>query len=531
MARPMIQTKNNSKFDEADEGTYSMIFSAGLTGVGTAAVAAGDEPIQCTANQVALIDEITITARIKDASANTTVTLHVNGQTADSTLLAAGKKLLGATATVAPHDLPFHFPGHTDNVRNQAIYLKPRGNMVVRPSSTLWVNCNTASVAHCHIKYRKKSLIAAIRDGDISPNATLPEVASTNSVATGGTAAATQKAIITAGTVMVSAGIADAGGSNTTMVDAARTEPTDNFWTGKKIKFTSGSNNGQIRKITNFVAATDTMTFSPAVTAATGAGDTYDILDVDEAIEILGFYCTGHNYNAASDNIRLGFWDDTTGGSFASGGASVMVSYARGVAAFWAPQVLVNNTQGCIQGALGSDLYIQATANMAGATPTADYVVMYRRVRTNVVANTSGTTQQTPTSRKKWWCSTAQDPTGQFFDNFFAAESTNTGSVRILGHAGSGTFADNAGDNYLGLARGDLGGVISELYAFNGDRSAGAATVSGSYARDNMVVPVPYPLIPSFYAAEAAADTIVTRFQLAWGTFSSKRGIDFGAIA
>jgi hypothetical protein len=76
---------------------------------------------------------------------------------------------------------------------------------------------------------------------------------------------------------LISAGIADAGGTTTTMVDAARTE-ADDFWNGKKIRFTSGANNGLVSDITDFVAATDTTTFSPAVPAAVGAGDTYDII-------------------------------------------------------------------------------------------------------------------------------------------------------------------------------------------------------------------------------------------------------------
>jgi len=516
----MVRPVNNSKFNEADQSSYRMIFSSGLTGVGTASVAAGAEPIQCDATEVALIDEVTITARIKDAAANTTVTLQVNGRT-------AGR--LGSTDTVAPHALPLHLPGHTDNVRNSQLYLKPRGNLVVRPSSTLWVQSNTAGVAHCHIKYRRKSVVAAIRDGDLTPNASMPLVASTNSLAPGGTGAGTAKALTCTGSVMVS-GTATAVGTNVTLIDAARIEATGT-WVGKKIRFTSGSNNGVVRKITAFDAGTDTITWSPAAIAATGIGDTYVIHDVDEGIEILGFYLTGHNYNAASDNLLLAFWDSNAGGSLTGGGKAVMIGYARGASPVYAPQILVNNTQGCIQGAMGSDIYIQATANLAGATPNADYVILYRKVRQQVVANTGGLTGQTPTSRRKWWVVTAADPTGAPLDPFFTAEVNNTGSIRILGHAGSGTFADNAADNVLGLVRGDLGGFLSECYVFNGDRSAGAATVSGSFARDNMVVPVPYTAFPGFFATEGAVDTVVTRFQLAWGTFDSKRGIDFGAIA
>jgi hypothetical protein len=72
-------------------------------------------------------------------------------------------------------------------------------------------------------------------------------------------------------------GTADAGGSSTTMVDAARTE-ADDVHVGNWILFTSGAVANQVRLITDFVAATDTMTFAPAATASIGAGITYEIL-------------------------------------------------------------------------------------------------------------------------------------------------------------------------------------------------------------------------------------------------------------
>lgn len=70
-------------------------------------------------------------------------------------------------------------------------------------------------------------------------------------------------------------GTADSG-TATTMVDAARTEADDVF-IGNWILFTSGAIVNQVRLITEFVAATDTMTFAPAVTAAVGT-ETYEIL-------------------------------------------------------------------------------------------------------------------------------------------------------------------------------------------------------------------------------------------------------------
>jgi len=72
-------------------------------------------------------------------------------------------------------------------------------------------------------------------------------------------------------------GTSDAGGSTTTMVDAARTE-ADDVWNGAWILFTSGAVSGQCRLIVEFVASTDTITFAPETTASIGSGITYEIL-------------------------------------------------------------------------------------------------------------------------------------------------------------------------------------------------------------------------------------------------------------
>lgn len=66
-------------------------------------------------------------------------------------------------------------------------------------------------------------------------------------------------------------------GTTTTMVDSARSESDDDYWNGAWILFTSGNIDGQCRRITNFVASTDTITFEPATTQAV-ATQTYEIL-------------------------------------------------------------------------------------------------------------------------------------------------------------------------------------------------------------------------------------------------------------
>lgn len=79
----------------------------------------------------------------------------------------------------------------------------------------------------------------------------------------------------------LASGTSDSG-STTTMVDAARTEADADYWKGCSILFTSGTIANQVRLITGFNAATDTITFSPATTQAV-ATQTYEILPAARA--------------------------------------------------------------------------------------------------------------------------------------------------------------------------------------------------------------------------------------------------------
>jgi len=72
-------------------------------------------------------------------------------------------------------------------------------------------------------------------------------------------------------------GTSDAGGTTTTLVDAALTQADDVF-NGAWVLFTSGAVANQARLVTDFDSATDTVTFAPAATASIGAGITYEIL-------------------------------------------------------------------------------------------------------------------------------------------------------------------------------------------------------------------------------------------------------------
>ena len=68
---------------------------------------------------------------------------------------------------------------------------------------------------------------------------------------------------------------ATGGGSTTTLVDANYIGGDDEF-NGGWLVFTSGTNDGLIRRVTNYVSSSGTFTFKPAATAVTASSDTYE---------------------------------------------------------------------------------------------------------------------------------------------------------------------------------------------------------------------------------------------------------------
>lgn len=519
MSRPMVGMSGNSRFSEAYLG-YRRSIRSSVLGVGIAAVASPNEPIRVDATQVALIDEIVLTARTNDAATNITALIHINGRTID---------VLGSPDTVAPHVMRFHFPGAANTIRSDRIHLHPMGKMVVRPSSTLWVQASASGQVHCQITYRIKNLTAALRDGDISPNGELPAVASINSVSAGGSVAATSKNII------------------------------------------------------------------PGV-----AG---------KAIEILSLYHTGHNFNAAQDDNRLGFWNGTTG-TFAANGSMVMRAFAMGADPRWAPRILIDDTQGCIQGPVGEGVYIQASTNMASAGSTiADYNVVYRYVpapiplvasgvadaggstttmvdaaliattiqmvgkairltsgtnlgqyriitafasvtgtvtwvlatpaavgaadtydivEINDMATPTGVVGQAPVSHRKFWYTTELDstanPTVQMLAPASVTQHGFSTEMVLHGHAASGIFVDNALGSILGIGVGDfpaVAGWSEYTYGF-GDGNAG--TVSNSWARYGLNLANNVSTNPVFVGIEGAVNILTSRFQIAWGRFRHYTG-------
>lgn len=75
----------------------------------------------------------------------------------------------------------------------------------------------------------------------------------------------------------VVSGTTTSGATSTTLIDTARTE-IDDTWNYSWLLITSGTEANRVRLITDFDAATDTITFAPAVSAAVATSVTYEIL-------------------------------------------------------------------------------------------------------------------------------------------------------------------------------------------------------------------------------------------------------------
>ncbi len=177
----------------------------------------------------------------------------------------------------------------------------------------------------------------------------------------------------------LASGTSDSG-STTTMVDAARTEADNNYWTGQIIVFTSGNIAGQARTITNFVAATDTITFSPATTQAVST-QTYeiwpngiinglsataiaDLFDTDSGTTYASAVAGSAVYEMANNagtltaaDIADAVWDEATAGHVAAGSTGLALtsgtSAATVAAAVWDLDATGHQTQGTFGQVLG----------------------------------------------------------------------------------------------------------------------------------------------------------------------------------
>ena len=104
---------------------------------------------------------------------------------------------------------------------------------------------------------------------------------------------------------------ASSNGTTGTLIDNTLVIGGDDTFNGKWIRFTSGDDDGAIRRVTDYVASTYTMTLLPALSAASTSGDTYEMWDdefpparIDDFINQAIIDATGHAYDPI-ENIEL----------------------------------------------------------------------------------------------------------------------------------------------------------------------------------------------------------------------------------
>jgi len=114
-------------------------------------------------------------------------------------------------------------------------------------------------------------------------------------------------------------GTAESGSTTTTVVDSARTESDTDYWKGCWIRFTSGNITNQVRLITGFTPASDTITFTPAVTQTVSL-NTYEILPAG-AVDVNSLYTDVVSADSLSDGAVDQIWQTVLTQSYAAQGA------------------------------------------------------------------------------------------------------------------------------------------------------------------------------------------------------------------
>ena len=111
------------------------------------------------------------------------------------------------------------------------------------------------------------------------------------------------------GAVYVSS--ASAEGTTGTLIDNTLVIGGDDTFKGKWIRFTSGDDDGAIRRVTAYTASSNTLTVLPALSATSTSGDTYEMWDesfsparIDDFMNQAIIDATGHAYDPI-ENITL----------------------------------------------------------------------------------------------------------------------------------------------------------------------------------------------------------------------------------
>jgi hypothetical protein len=104
---------------------------------------------------------------------------------------------------------------------------------------------------------------------------------------------------------------ASSNGGTGTLIDNTLVIGGDDTFNGKWIRFTSGDDDGAIRRVTDYTASTYTLTILPALSATSTSGDTYEMWDdefpparIDDFINQSIVDATGHAYDPI-ENIAL----------------------------------------------------------------------------------------------------------------------------------------------------------------------------------------------------------------------------------
>jgi hypothetical protein len=104
---------------------------------------------------------------------------------------------------------------------------------------------------------------------------------------------------------------ASSNGTTGTLVDNTLVIGGDDTFNGKWIRFTSGDDDGAIRRVTDYTASSYTLTLLPALSASSTSGDTYEMWDdeypparIDDFINQAILDATGQAYDPI-ENISL----------------------------------------------------------------------------------------------------------------------------------------------------------------------------------------------------------------------------------
>jgi len=104
---------------------------------------------------------------------------------------------------------------------------------------------------------------------------------------------------------------ASSNGTTGTLIDNTLAIGGDDTFNGKWVRFTSGDDDGAIRRVTDYTASSYTLTILPALSATSTSGDTYEMWDdqfpparIDDFINQAIIDATGHAYDPI-ENIEL----------------------------------------------------------------------------------------------------------------------------------------------------------------------------------------------------------------------------------